>query len=155
MQHSMERKLGRSRLLLVPFVLGGFSSFPGSASNGPCTSCHFLGIVCFLISLEVCCFLLFLFFSRPSSCRSITPSRSTNVSILVLSFNVWSFVPPLLRPRSAAWLPDPCAGSSRTLLRPHDRRRSVRRPRPHSVCYERESETEKWRGCGGKGGHWR
>ena len=72
------------------FSLGGglVEELPscGSAISGPCTSCQVCGKVSFLIGLEA----RFGFFLLPLSCSSWTsntPSRSTRVSMLVLSVN--------------------------------------------------------------------
>ena len=84
-QHRDSQKPGLRR-----FSLGGglFEELPscGRAISGPCTSCQFFGKVSFLIGLEVR-FVLFLLPLSCSSWTSNTPSRSTRVSILVLSVN--------------------------------------------------------------------
>lgn len=96
MQQSIEKKLGGLRFCCRVSLLDGFSLSWGRANSGPCTSCHLVGSVSFFIGLEVCCFLPppCLFIWHPSSWISTNPSRSTNVSMLVLSFRVCNVVPP-------------------------------------------------------------
>ena len=85
----------------------------GNAISGPCTSCHFCGKVSFLIGLEA----RFGFFLLPSpwpSWTSNTPSRSTSVSILVLSVN-GSRVVAFLFPRPGVLLSPLCNAAAWSL----------------------------------------
>lgn len=107
-QQSIDQKPGGFLFLLWTVLLDSFSRSCGSANSGPCTSCHFFGSVSFLNGLEDCCLSpppCLIFFWFLSSWISTNPSRSTNVSILVLSFNVCNIVPPPPTPfvKETAW----------------------------------------------------